>query len=280
MGKEKYETLLLKNRIQYIKNLKIERKSQHIGVLLIFNVGVLFYMDYCMHINNISIVISYKLFYILIFSLILIIGIIYDIIKREININIILYIQIFLYLNLIFLIYSLRYILYLHNASPYFSLINILDLIEVNHKISVNFAIYCAIEYCSRFGLTMMTEHDIVTICSTTTDFTQIEIKLQIKNHNLLRDFIKNQKAQEWSFQNVLKTIGGYTPNIFNFASILISYAHTPMICCNIVKVFAVILLREEFPEEIFEDYSGLFYFLYPEIASVSDVIDFNTGII
>src|SRR5690606_12074358 len=108
--------------------------------------------------------------YIIIFSLIIFIGCIYGIIKREIQIDIIFYTKVFLILNIIFLIYSIRYIYYLHIAMPYTNLIEVFNLIKVTHRIDLNFAMACSKEYCYRYKLPMLTEEDIYNICNTTTN--------------------------------------------------------------------------------------------------------------
>lgn len=270
---KKYEILLKEKRLEYEKLRIMERNSRQIMVLLIINIITLFYINHIMKICDISIIINFNLFYIIIFSLILTIGFIYSIIKRKIFIDIILYIKIFLFLNIIFLIYSFNYILYLHSATPYISLIKILNLVEINHKITVDFAVYCAKEYCSRFGLVMIEELDIVKICNMITDFNLIEIELQLRNQRLLEEFAKmeNEKAQKGTFSYGLQMIISYIPHMFSISSILVSYAHTPMICFNIFDWSIIILLQENFPKEIFDDFGGLFYFLYPEIDEAGD---------
>jgi len=247
-----YKILLKQKRLEYERTQFIERNSLQITLLLFLNILILFYINYSMKSFDISIVISYKLFYIIIFSLIFIIVCIYDIRQKDIIIDIILCIKIFLFFNIILLICCLKYILYLHNTSPYINLIKIFDLIEIKHKITFEEAIEFSKEYCSKFGLEMIKVDDLTTICNITTDFNIIEKNLHIYNQYLL-DLEKEELQKYGLYYNLEKIVFSYIPRIINSFLLLGSHAHTPAICFNILDWLKIILLQENFPKEIFE---------------------------
>lgn len=274
--RKKFEAEHLKN----IRILEVEKNSNQLILLLFLNIIVLLFINYSLENNKINIIISYNIFYTVIFALIIAIGFIYGIIKRKMVIDIIFYSKVFLFLNIIFLIYIYRYIYFLHISIPYANLIKVFDLIEVNHVISLDFAIYCSKEYCLRFELFMLKEEDILNICNTTLDFNLIVEKLEMRNEDLIKEFLAREKfeAEQKTLLYKIKKISSYIPAISNVFFILSSYAHTPMFHFNFLNTIDVILSQGNFPKEIFDDYEGLFYFLFPQLDE--EALDFPARLV